>query len=481
VDSRPNADPFSPLAPLLAALRQAPLPAVFFVSGDDDWIVAEAVRRLTAAFRGAFPESEVTRHEGTTEGVREAVADAATVALFSANRLVVLDATELLRTKKVTAEEIDALLDETAEAGLSAGATGPASEGLRRTARKARALAAAAGIEASTDPEDAARRLAGRVKRADRAGDLARLLAFAAEGGEGGEVSAAPLLDFAGRAVAGDNALLVHAFTPDADHKATAILRRAGPSADLGAGSDDARVERLVGLGVERAVERGALVDPEVFDILTERGRLSAREFLSDLDKLIDGAAGKRVPPEDAARFIDDRRKEYGSDFVEAVATRRFVDALQILERLLSAPDFTAFRRSGGREEEAPPRKGPRGDAAFFPILGLLAGELRRMLTVKAAFAERGLDAGRGRRVDYRTFADRVLPTLKAPRAGAPPLPADAHPFVLFKAYLAAEAWTLEELLFAMTALAGVDRGAKSGSGAGFELMEAWLFSRVSR
>lgn len=473
-------DPFSPLAPLLAAIRRAPLPAIVFVTGDDDWIVAEAVRRLVAAFGEAFPDGEVAEHEGTAEGVKEAVADAATVALFASNRLVLLDGTELLRPRKVTADELDVLLDEAVEAG-SRPAGGAASPALRRLVRRAAGLAAAAGIDVSPDPEEAARRLAGRVKRSERAGDLARILALAVEAGESGAVSAAPLVDYALRSGAGDNALLVHAVSPDAEHGATAALRRGGRTADFSAGDQEGRAERLVALGVERAIERGALVESEVFDLLTERGRLSAREFLSDLDRLIDGAAGPRVAAEDAARLVDDRRKEYGSDFVEAVAGRRWLDALRILERLLSGGDFTAFRPAPGREDGTPPRKGPRGEAAFFPILGLLAADLRRMLALKASAADRGIDSGSGRRLDYRTFADRLLPALKAPQAGVPPLAADSHPFMLFRSFQAGGAWTLEELSGALRALADVDRAGKSGGGTGPELMESWLLSLVPR
>ena len=472
-----RSDPFAPLAPLLAAIRRSPLPPVLFVAGDDDWIVGEAVRRLAAAFSAAFPEGEVAEHEGTSDGVKEAVADAATVALFSTNRLVLLDATDVLRARKLTADEFDALLEEAAEAG-SLPPSGAASPALRRVALRALALSAAAGIEASEDPQDAARRLAGRVKRAERAGELAALLAIGVEAGESGEVSATPLVDYAVRSAPGDNALLVHAVSPDDEHGATAALRRAGREADLSVAGDDERRERLVALGVDQAIQRGALVDPDVFDLLTERGRLTAREFLTDLDGLIDGAAGKRVAGEDAARRIDDRRKDYGSDFVESVSGRRFLDGLRILERLLSGGEFAAFRPMPGRESAPPPRKGPRGDAAFFPILGLLAADLRRMLAIKAAVDERGIDAGRGRRVDYRTFAERLLPSLKAPRAGAPPLPLEGHPYVLYRSFQSAEAWTLEELSGALRGLADVDRGAKSGGGSGFELMETWLLSK---
>jgi hypothetical protein len=471
-------DPFSPLAPLLAAVRRSPLPPVLFVSGDDDWIVSEAVRRLTAAFREAFVEGEVTSYDGTAGGVNEAVADAATVALFATNRLVVLDATEILRTRNLTAEELEAVLSDAAEAAPAepGGATPPA---LFRAARRAAALAAAAGIEASENPEEAARRLAGRVKRSEKAADLARLLSLAAESGETSVVSAAPLAEYASRATPGDNTLVVFAVSPDAEHGAMGALRRAGIPADLAAGSERKRQERLVALGVERAIERGALVDAEVFAVLTVRGRLAARAFLLDLDRLIDGASGKRVTEEDAERLVADERKEYGSDFVEAVASRRFVEAIRILERLLSGGEFTAFRPTPGREGGSPVRKGPRGDAAFFPIFGLLTADLRRMLLIRAALADRGIEPGKGRRLDYRGFAERLVPALRSVRSGAPPFPADVHPYLLFRSFQALDGWTLGELVRALRDLSGVDRGAKSGGGSGFSLMEAWLLSRA--
>ena len=474
--SNPRPDPFAPLQPLLEAMRRAPLPPLLFVTGDDDWIVAEAVRRLGDAFRKAFPEGEVTLHEGTAEGLTEAVADAATVALFASNRLVLLEGTELLRTRRPSAEELESLLGEAAEAGVRrAGET--ASPALTRVARRLLGLAASAGIDAA-DPEEAARRLAGRVKRTDLAGEIAPLLAIALEAGERGEVSAAPLVDYASRSAAGENLLLVHAVSPDPESRATTVLRRAGRWADLSVSDEKERTERLSALGLERAIERGALVEGGVFDVLTGRGRVAAREFLSDLDRLIDGAAGRRVTVEDVERLVEDRRKEYGSDFVEAVSGRRFPEGIRILERLLSGGAFTAFRPAAGREEGASPPKGPRGDAAFFPILGLLAAELRRMLALKAAAADRGIEA-LGRRLDYRTFADRLLPALKSPRAGLSPLAVDAHPFVLFRSWQASDAWTLEELAGALRTLAGVDRGAKSGGGNGPELMDAWLLSRA--
>jgi DNA polymerase III delta subunit len=465
-------DPFAPLAPLLAAAKTTPLHPLLFLSGDDDWIVAEGARRVAAAFREAFREGEVTAYEAMGEGVREAVADAATVALFATNRLVVLEATELFHGKGLTAEEVDALLDEAEEAGDD-------ERVLARLGRKAHALAGAAGVAVGDAPEDAARRIAGRVKRADRAGALAALLARAPASGEGAETALETLLDFARRAGPCDNVLLVHAVSPDAQHRATQGLKRASRAADLSVPDEAARRERLTALGLERAIDRGVLVEPEVFDLLSGRGRLAARAFLSDLDRLVDAAAGPRVTAEEAARQIADESKEYGSDLVEAVAARDLPQALRLLAKLLSGTAFTAFRPRGGNESEPAGRKGPRGDAAFFPLLGLLAAEIRRMLALRAALDERGASSAAGRRADYRGFVDRVLPALKAPREGLPTLPLDAHPYVLHKAYLAALGWTAEELKRALTGLEAVDRGVKSGSGTGPDLLEAWLLSQL--
>ncbi|MDL1952553.1 hypothetical protein FBQ97_22530 [Acidobacteria bacterium ACD] len=307
----------------------------------------------------------------------------------------------------------------------------------------------------------------GRVKRVDRTPELAALLELAGEEeGEAAETAAGRLLDYAERAGAGDNVLLVHAVSPDPEHHALAALARGAPTARFEAPDDASRRERLIALGLERAVERGVAVDSEVFDILTERGRLSARPFLLELDRLVAGASGGGVTAEAAARLVADEKKEYGSDFVEAVAQRRFVPALRLLEKDAAGPAPGA-------------KKGPRGEAAFFPLLGLLAGEVRRMLALKAAAAEAKGGDERIRRADYRTFVDRVLPVLKSPRPGGAPVPVDGHPFVLHRSWLAAQEWTLGQLVAAMEEIAAIDEGVKSGAGTGPELLEAFLLARA--
>ena len=469
-------DPFGPLAPLLAAAAKAPLSPVLTILGDDEWFVAEASQRVAKAFREAFPEGEVSEYEGTGNGVREAVADAATIALFSTNRLVALDVTDLLRTKKLTADEVDSLLDEAADAGLGAAPGAPSEPRvLDRLARKARALARDAGALVEGDAAETARKVTGRVRRSDRAPELAQLLSLPVDDGEAAETALGRLLDFVTRATAGDNVLLLRAVSPDPEHAALGELRRS-PVARLFAGDDAARRERLHSLGLERVLERGKSAEPEVFETLTERGRLSARAFLSELDRLVDTAPGNRVTAEAAGRLVADERKEYGSDFIEAVARRKFIEAIRIAERLFASDDFTAFRSFGKDEGAAPAKKGPKGEAAFFPLLGLLAADVRRMLSIKAAFAEPGAEPP-GRRADYRTFVDRLLPRLKAARPGAAPVPVDGHPFVLHKAYLASFDWSLDELAAALASLAAIDRGVKTGAGTGPELLQTWLLS----
>jgi len=470
-------DPFGSLAPLLTAVAAAPLPPVLVVLGDDEWFVGEAARRLAKAFQAAFPDGEVSEYDGTGNGVREAVADAATIALFATNRLVSLDVTDLLRTKKLSADEVDTLLDDAAEAGLGAPPGAPSEPRvLERLARKARALARETGAWVEGEAAESARKLTGRVKRSDRAPELARLLDWPVDDGEAAETALGRLLEYVTRAGAGDNVLLLTAVSPDPEHAVLSELARA-PRAVLLARDDAARRERLHALGLERVLERGKTAEPDVFETLTERGRLSARAFLSELDRLVDTAVGNRVTSEAAARLVVDERKEYGSDFVEAVARRRFLEALRIAERLLAADDFTAFRPFGKDGPAAPAKKGPKGEAAFFPLLGLLGAELRRMLALKAALAEPGADPG-PRRADYRAFVDRLLPRLKSSRPGAAPIPLDGHPFVLHKAYLASFDWPLDELADALAGLADLDRGVKTGLGSGPELLQTWLLLR---
>ncbi|MCE7960795.1 MAG: hypothetical protein DYH06_23090, partial [Acidobacteria bacterium ACB2] len=215
--------------------------------------------------------------------------------------------------------------------------------------------------------------------------------------------------------------------------------------------------------------------------VKTRVKNLSARPFLLELDRLVAGASGGRVTAEAAARLVADEKKEYGSDFVEAVAQRRFVPALRLLEKLMAADDFAAFRPFGKDAAGPAPgaKKGPRGEAAFFPLLGLLAGEVRRMLALKAAAAEAKGGDERIRRADYRTFVDRVLPVLKSPRPGGAPVPVDGHPFVLHRSWLAAQEWTLGQLVAAMEEIAAIDEGVKSGAGTGPELLEAFLLARA--
>lgn len=99
---------------------------------------------------------------------------------------------------------------------------------------------------------------------------------------------------------------------------------------------------------------------------------------------------------------------------------------------------------------------------------------------MKVALALVPAAARPARRLDYRTFADRLLPSLKSPPQSAPPVPLDGHPYVLHKAYLASFDWSLSELVEAMKGIAAIDEGVKTGTGEGRELLETFLLSRVT-
>jgi hypothetical protein len=91
-----------------------------------------------------------------------------------------------------------------------------------------------------------------------------------------------------------------------------------------------------------------------------------------------------------------------------------------------------------------------------------------------------GADATKRDLVDYLdAVRDRILPVLKSPRPGAAPVPVDGHPFVLHRSWLAAQDWTLGQLVDALKEIAEIDAGVKSGAGTGPELLEAFLLARA--
>ena len=169
---------------------------------------------------GGLPRGRGLDVRGDGRRRAEAVADAATVALFSTNRLVVLEATELFRGKGLTAEDLDALLDEAAEArgttrarsrASRAGRTRCAGGGRRRRRRRSRGRRAP-----DRRTREACRPLAG-ARRASRPPPRRP------RRGRGDGARPAPRLRARARR-ASDNVLLVHAVTPDAQH-----ARDAGP------------------------------------------------------------------------------------------------------------------------------------------------------------------------------------------------------------------------------------------------------------
>ena len=129
-----------------------------------------------------------------------------------------------------------------------------------RLARRARALANAAGVPAADvrdDPADAARRMAGRVKRADRAGDARGAPRPPRRRGGGRRVGAgsAPGLR-AARGAVRQRPPRPRGVARSAERRATQFLRRTARAADLAVPDEESRAARLHALGLERAIDR---------------------------------------------------------------------------------------------------------------------------------------------------------------------------------------------------------------------------------
>ncbi len=217
-------------------------------------------------------------------------------------------------------------------------------------------------------------------------------------------------------------------------------------------------------------------MDSEVLELLSGRGRLQARAFLSDLDRLIDSSEGPRVTAESAARQIADESNEYGSDFVEAVAARDMLQALRLLGKLLSGATFSAFRPWGAKEEAPGGEEGPARRGRVLPA----PRSPRRRRAADARAPRRARGAG-------RRAASRGLPNVRGSHPARPEDAASRSPG-------AAPRRPSLHPAQGVPRVAELDRGRarrrarrdrgdrprrQDGRRLGSELLEAWLLSRL--
>jgi DNA polymerase III delta subunit len=174
----------------------------------------------------------------------------------------------------------------------------------------------------------------------------------------------------------------------------------------------------------------------------------------------------------DVRENVDDDSSEDVYAFYDALGRRDAGDALRRLERLFSDRAI----RSGDRKEEH--------DDYAWPVifLGMLTGEVRRMLLIRARMEELG--GGPDASQSYNTFQARVVPRLAEPVApfGRSPFEnkngtISAYP--LFKAATRAARYSTPELSRALARAADVDVRMKT-SVPPLDALSAWVAQMIA-
>ena len=160
----------------------------------------------------------------------------------------------------------------------------------------------------------------------------------------------------------------------------------------------------------------------------------------------------------DVESNVEDEASEDVYGLFDAIGRRDAGDALARLERLFDGRDVRQGDRAYEKVEDVWPMQ----------LLGLVTGEVRRMLLLRARIEEAGpgaFDAG----MSYPAFQARILPRLTAPVApfGRSPFEGargPTNPYALYKAAMRASRFTARELARALSRAADVDVRLKTSA-----------------
>jgi DNA polymerase III delta subunit len=427
------------------------------VTGDVEFFVEEAAAR-TREILSTGKEAEVLRFEddAPVESVSDALLNRS---LFSPQRIVELDISRLVGT-----EAPGRLLTKAVEAWEA---------GKRREAfKQARLLLAGLDLPLGA-PEETAEAAARKVRRKDEAELLAEILKEMPEEKSGG----AAILRSALRALLertendGTVALLT-AVAPPAGVDLVREIADRGLVLETTIGDDAEPALRR--LAAARAREREVVLDPAAVERLLARTDSRAAAFAMELEKLLEWAGkGGRIRAADIESNVEDESSEDVYGLFDAIGRRDAGDALARLERLLDGRDVRAGDRDFRKIEDIWP----------IQLFGMLAGEVRRMLLIRARLDESG-GAGFDPSMSYQTFQARVLPRLMAPAApfGRSPFETTqggAHPFALYRAAQRSSKFTTPQLARALARAADVDVALKN-SGLPLELLSAYVGDLVA-
>jgi DNA polymerase III delta subunit len=415
-------------------------PPVVLITGDVEFFVGEAAGKAAATLA---EDAEVLRFEEETPA--EAVTDALmNRSLFSARRLVQFDISRLLGT-----ESPAKLLDQAVEAWEL---QTPA--GRREAFRRARALISALDLPAGAPAEELAEEAARKTRRKPQQDALLAILRELPEE-KGGTAAIKDALRFLLEHGNDGTVALVTATAPPAGVDLLEEIGKKGLVLEASVGRDAGGA--LARLARALAKEREVSLEPPAIDRLLFQTDSDPELFSSELQKLLQWAGpGGRVRAADVRENVEDDSSEDVYAFYDAVGRREAGEALSRLERLFSERGAV---RSGDWEIEK--------DDNSWPVifLGMLTGEVRRMLLIRARMEELG--GGPDASQSYNTFQARVVPRLAEPVApfGRSPFEnkkGTVSGFLWFKAATRAARYSTPELSRALARAADVDVRMKS-------------------
>jgi DNA polymerase III delta subunit len=414
-------------------------PSVVLITGDVEFFVGEAAAKAAASLAGE--DAEVLRFE--EDAPAEAVSDALlNRSLFSARRVVQFDVSRLLGT-----ETPAKLLDQ----AVTAWETGTPA-GRREAFRRARALISALDLPAGAPAEELAEDAARKTRRKPQQDALLSILRELPEEKGGPGVLKDALRFLLERGNDGTVAL-VTATSPPAGVDLLEEIAKKGlvleASVGKGAGSALTRLARAL------AKEREVSLEPQAIDRLLLQTDSNPELFSSELQKLLQWAgSGGRVRAADVRENVNDDSSEDVYAFYDAIGRREAGEALSRLEQLFSERAV----RSGDRKME-------KDESWPVIFLGMLTGEVRRMLLIRARMEESG--GGPDASQNYNAFQARVVPRLAEPVAPFGRSPFENKKgaisgFLWFKAAVRAARYSTPELSRALARAADVDVRLKS-------------------
>ena len=419
-------------------------PSVVAIAGELSFFVEEAAARARKRLGGDDVELLRFDDDASPGAVAEALLNRS---LFSPKRLVEIDVSRLLGTDSP---------GELAEQALDAWDRGTPA-GRRDAFRRMRRLLSATEISVEGKPDEAAAAVARRIRQKDLAPRLATVLReLPEERGATGATFADTLRSILGRPNDGLVALLT-AENPPHGAELLAAVAKNGLLLTLRIGDDRREIEpALRRLAAALAKEREVRIEGEAVTRLLFRTDYDPALFATELDKLLDWAgAGGRISGDDVGEQVADEASEDFYQFLDFLAKRDAGEALKRLERMFSRRVVRAGKRSYDPEDAAWPQI----------FLGMLTGEIRRMLLARARLGDKGAPAFEPA-MRWDAYKARVAPFLDepVPPFGKSPFGGNADAYPVFRAAVGAGRFTPEELARARSRAADVDVKLKNSA-----------------